>query len=1142
MPGEELQHGISLPRLTFRLPSDPSRLLRARERLRDYLEQYCSDPKTVDDVVLAVQEACTNAIRHSGSREDIEVCLRLKENDLIAEVRDKGHGFDTEAFDLEAAPGLMAMGGRGLYLMAHVMDDLELRHDGGLAVLMVKRSVLTHSSLVPAVEGGLAQVGQDVELTPRQARLHVLLEEIDEGFIALDWEYRVAHLNAVAEELAGAARGDVLNREFFESFPLSNDVVDRACRDAMELGRPSVVERECPASGRWFEVRVYPTLAGISLYLRAIDDRKRAEEAQRLTEERLREKTADLLERVRLDEVLQSVGRLINSTLEVDEIMHRALDETLLALRADAGTVEMREGGDWLMRYQRGGGPGEHGRKRSDAEVPIAARAALAKAVVAVEDLTSEKATAEFAREHDVKSCLAVPLIIRESVVGCLTVWCRRSRVFSPAETEYALKLGSSVSLALENSRLYEREAADAGLGEPPSSSLLWRIISRSQVHPLWVFLVSVALLAAFLAPIGAAPEVRSVYGLPGSLVALTVVIAGALAGARIGAAVAAVGGGIFFVAVADQGSVGSPTAALISTGIWIAAALVSGYLAEGLRAQAERRRAAAIALGKAAAVREAELAEQRRVESLAAELRVERGQLRTMIEQTDTSIVILDRDFNFLVVNSAFARSAARESDELVGLNYFVLAPSEENEVIFRQARDTGELVEFLATPFALPDQPERGASYWDWRLAPVKDGAGEVRTLVLSLVDVTERVQSARLGETLNAINTRVSARLDALSIQAAVLELAGEALGADGGLVALKKRGRWRPTSVRNMPSGLESQDFAPEELPVAELALREDRPLFASADGEDGRAHPAFAERLGAAALIAIPLRVTDVTRGCLYLTYGRHRQPSAIELDFARKVGAVVSQALENARLLYDIQRVATTLQENLIHPLGAFPGLELGRVSQTAYQPELVGGDFSHVFSVGGGRVGILIGDVEGKGIRAAGLTETVRSSVVAFSLVDPAPDFVLAKVNQLLLEGAGTDQFVTACFLLLDLRSGETSCAIAGHPAPVLLRSSSCEPLDVTPGLPLGAFPGAYDPGRVTLAYGDCLVLFTDGVTEARREGELFGERRVLDTVRELRGVGAQDVSARLREAALEFASELRDDLQILTVRYLRR
>jgi sigma-B regulation protein RsbU (phosphoserine phosphatase) len=234
--------------------------------------------------------------------------------------------------------------------------------------------------------------------------------------------------------------------------------------------------------------------------------------------------------------------------------------------------------------------------------------------------------------------------------------------------------------------------------------------------------------------------------------------------------------------------------------------------------------------------------------------------------------------------------------------------------------------------------------------------------------------------------------------------------------------------------------------------------------------------------------------------------------------------------------------VATTLQENLIHPLGKFPGLDLGRVSQTAYHPELVGGDFSHVFPVGEGRVGILIGDVEGKGIRAAGLTETVRSAVVAFSLVDPTPGYVLEKTNQLLLEGAGIDQFVTACFLLVDLDSGETSYTIAGHPAPVLLRASSCESLRGAHGLPLGAFPGTYDVSRVKLAFGDCLILLTDGVTEARRHGELFGEQRVLATVRGLGGMGAQDVAESLREAASQFAKELRDDLQILTVRYMRK
>jgi len=148
----------------------------------------------------------------------------------------------------------------------------------------------------------------------------------------------------------------------------------------------------------------------------------------------------------------------------------------------------------------------------------------------------------------------------------------------------------------------------------------------------------------------------------------------------------------------------------------------------------------------------------------------------------------------------------------------------------------------------------------------------------------------------------------------------------------------------------------------------------------------------------------------------------------------------------------------------------------------------------------------------------------------------------VLGKTNELLLSGEGTDQFVTACFMLIDVPTGETSYAIAGHPAPVLLHGSSCTALNGSGGLPLGAFPVDYEIGTLRLDDGDCLVLFTDGVTEARHGGELFGERRVLATLRSLGDLGAQSVAERLREAASEFAGELRDDLQILTVRYVRQ
>ena len=72
-----------LPSLSFRLAPEPSHLLRARERIRDYLRAQCDDPGLTDQVVLCIEEACTNAIRHSGSREDMLVSLRFEDGDLV---------------------------------------------------------------------------------------------------------------------------------------------------------------------------------------------------------------------------------------------------------------------------------------------------------------------------------------------------------------------------------------------------------------------------------------------------------------------------------------------------------------------------------------------------------------------------------------------------------------------------------------------------------------------------------------------------------------------------------------------------------------------------------------------------------------------------------------------------------------------------------------------------------------------------------------------------------------------------------------------------------------------------------------------------------------------------------------------------
>jgi PAS domain S-box-containing protein len=125
-----------------------------------------------------------------------------------------------------------------------------------------------------------------------------------------------------------------------------------------------------------------------------------------------------------------------------------------------------------------------------------------------------------------------------------------------------------------------------------------------------------------------------------------------------------------------------------------------------------------------------------------------EKEMLRTIMENTGAQLAYLDTDFNFVMVNSSYARGSGHSFEELVSQNHFALFPSEENEAIFKRVRDTGEPEEFHDKPFCFADQPERGVTYWDWTLAPVKDESGKVHGLVLSLIDTTDRV---RVGEEL-------------------------------------------------------------------------------------------------------------------------------------------------------------------------------------------------------------------------------------------------------------------------------------------------------------------------------------------------------------------------------------------------------
>ncbi len=117
---------------------------------------------------------------------------------------------------------------------------------------------------------------------------------------------------------------------------------------------------------------------------------------------------------------------------------------------------------------------------------------------------------------------------------------------------------------------------------------------------------------------------------------------------------------------------------------------------------------------------------------------------LAGVLEHTHMMAVFLDPQFNFIWVNRAYADTCQQEPSFFPGKNYFDLYPDEENHAIFQRVVDTGEPFFVEARPFEFPDQPERGVTYWDWSLIPVKDGMGKVTGLVFTLVEMTGRVWS--------------------------------------------------------------------------------------------------------------------------------------------------------------------------------------------------------------------------------------------------------------------------------------------------------------------------------------------------------------------------------------------------------------
>ncbi len=240
--------------------------------------------------------------------------------------------------------------------------------------------------------------------------------------------------------------------------------------------------------------------------------------------------------------------------------------------------------------------------------------------------------------------------------------------------------------------------------------------------------------------------------------------------------------------------------------------------------------------------------------------------------------------------------------------------------------------------------------------------------------------------------------------------------------------------------------------------------------------------------------------------------------------------------------------LAEALQASLLPPhLPVIPGLELASRYRAAGGEGQVGGDFFDVFPLADGGWAVTVGDVSGRGPRAAALTALARYTIRAAAVGFTRGSDVLRVLNDVVLrELEATDElgerFLTVAYLVLKTApDGVTvSLACGGHPAPLVLRDSGDLEETECRGELVGAFEAMEVADvQVALSPGDAMVVFTDGAIEGRGADGPFGEERLREVVRRCRGLSAQQVAETLEDAVLDYlGGRGQDDMAIVVLR----
>lgn len=411
----------------------------------------------------------------------------------------------------------------------------------------------------------------------------------------------------------------------------------------------------------------------------------------------------------------------------------------------------------------------------------------------------------------------------------------------------------------------------------------------------------------------------------------------------------------------------------------------------------------------------------------------------------------------------------------------------------------------------------------------------------------EVALREQS-KLAETLYNVGSVLTAELDLKEVVQAVTDIATELTGAQFGAFFYNVANREGESYTLYTLAGVPPESFSSFPMPRntaifgptfrGEGTVRSDD---ITKDPNYGQNEPYLGMpdgHLPVRSYLASPVvsKRGEVLGG---LFFG-HEKVGVFTEGHAKLAEGIAGQAaiaIDNARLYAAQRSAAETLQRSILPArLPQLPGLETAARYRPAEVGIEVGGDWYDILELDSGAVAVVVGDVVGRGLAAAGIMGQLCHAVRAYALEDPSPAKVISRLNRF-IEKTGEDPFATVVFAVFDPRAGTLRVANAGHPPPLRINpDGTAEFLEHSSGPPVGAVSdNEYEEEVVQLMLGCRLLLYTDGLVEDRRTALSAGLEKLR--LSSMKGPAGIEEFCDYVLDRMSVGRDLQDDIAVLAI-----